>query len=437
MAAKLDTLHDDLRHDPFLNANIPDLLYVFQFLFPALVFLLAILYVKCSYESIMTHVKKQIKHDNWATTTAYAFMCCTFLLYVFALDAVAVGFRDHHFMPTPEFYSSAEDNLLYQYPLMLLVLDVIVFFYIVVVFIIVGCMYKTGKFRPADEADEERAKERAEKIAMYFFLILFGIAPLLCLASHAHYITIAWITDPVYSGAIGIYYGIIIFMQFFLLKQAYTNSCYKKTVAQMCLTWLAINGFQVLITVFFVYIPIKHSIENTPTFLYAFISGSGVLLLLLIAYKVIHDPRGTLSISGTIQNVFHKMKDKNVCDMDNDAWKKLDEEEKLAELMYRHFDIERMCQPQRAPDPPQEQLGARANAASNLILELDLSQEEETRDKAASSSSADASSKAKSKQTSSAPEARQEKMTGSGGSPKLKASKHEFTEKSPLLNKKE
>ena len=292
-------------------------------------------------------------------------------------------------------------------------------------------MYKTGKFRPADEADEERAKERAEKIAMYFFLILFGIAPLLCLASHAHYITIAWITDPVYSGAIGIYYGIIIFMQFFLLKQAYTNSCYKKTVAQMCLTWLAINGFQVLITVFFVYIPIKHSIENTPTFLYAFISGSGVLLLLLIAYKVIHDPRGTLSISGTIQNVFHKVKDKNVCDMGNDAWKKLDEEEKLAELMYRHFRIKEMCLPQRAP---QQETGARANAASNLIPELDLSQEEETRDKAASGSSADASSKAK---TSSAPEARPEKMTGSGGSPKSKASKQGFTEKSPLLNKKE
>ena len=331
MAAKLDTLHDDLLHDPFLNANIPDLLYVFQFLFPALVFLLAILYVKCSYESIMTHVEKQIKHDNWPTTTAYAFMCCTFLMYVFALDAVAVGFRDHHFMPTPEFYSSAEDNLLYQYPLMLVVLDVIVIFYIVVVAIIVGCMYKTGKFQH---------QEDTKKIAFYFFLILFGIAPLLCLASHAHYIAIAWITDPVYSGAIAIYYGIVIFMQFFLLKQAYANNCRKQMVCQMCLTWLAINGFQVLITVFFVYIPIKHSIENTPTFLYAFISGSGVLLLLLIAYKVIHDPRGTLSISGAIQNVLHKMKHENHRLNNVNNWDDLDEEEKFTELMYKHYNIE-------------------------------------------------------------------------------------------------
>ena len=278
------------------------------------------------------------------------------------------------------------------------------------------------KFQTADDA---------KKTALYLFLILFGIAPLLCLASHVHYIAIAWITDPVYSGAIGIYYGIVIFMQFFLLKQAYANNCRKQMVCQMCSTWLAINGFQVLITVFFVYIPIKHSIENTPTFLYAFISGSGVLLLLLIAYKVIHDPRGTLSISGTIQNVFHKIKDKDVCDMGNKAWKKLDEEEKLAELMYRHFGIEEMCppQPEREPSPPQREI---ASAASNLIPELRLSQEEETGEKAASGSSADATSKVKTKQKSSAAEARQ-KMTGSGGSPKPK----EFTETSPLLNKKE
>ena len=30
----------------------------------------------------MTHVKKQVKHKSWATTTAYAIMCCNFLLYM-------------------------------------------------------------------------------------------------------------------------------------------------------------------------------------------------------------------------------------------------------------------------------------------------------------------------------------------------------------------
>lgn len=366
----------------------------------------------------MTHVKKQVKHKSWATTTAYAIMCCNFLLYVFALDAVAVSYRDHLVMPTSEFYSSADDNLLYQYPLMLVVLDVIVILYIVVVAMIVTCMYKKGNFD-----DEE---DNAGKTAFYLFLILFGIAPLLCLASHAHYIAFAWTTDPVYSGAIGIYYGIIIFMQFFLLKQAYANNCSKQRVCQMCSTWLAIIGFQVLITFFFVYIPIKHSIENTPTFLYAFISGTGVLLLLLIAYKVIHDPRGTLSVSGTMQNIFHKIKNRNdVHGVGNDDWTKLDDEEKLAELLYRHFDIEGMCPPERGN-----------GGEANLIQELHLSQEEETGEKAASGSSANASSKAKTKHTPSAAEARQENVTGSGESPKPKPPKREFTETSPLLPKK-
>ena len=182
MAAKLKSLHDDLDHDPFLTANIPQLLYCFQFLFPALVCLLAIVYVKCSYESIMTHVKKQVEHKSWAATTAYAIMCCNFLLYVFALDAVAVSYRDHLVMPTSEFYSSADDNLLYQYPLMLVVLDFLVILYIVVVAMIVGYMYKKKAFQP---------QKVAGKTAFYFFLILFGIAPLLCLASHAHYIAFA------------------------------------------------------------------------------------------------------------------------------------------------------------------------------------------------------------------------------------------------------
>ena len=34
VAAKLNTLHDELRHDPFLNANISDLLILLPVLIP-------------------------------------------------------------------------------------------------------------------------------------------------------------------------------------------------------------------------------------------------------------------------------------------------------------------------------------------------------------------------------------------------------------------
>ena len=342
VAAKLDTLHDDLYHDPFFNANIPDLLYFFQFLFPALVYLLATLYIKSSYKAIMTHVKKQVKHKNWATISAYAVMCWTFVLYVIALDANAVAFRGQHIMPTSEFFTTTDDNLLYQYPLMLLaVWDTFGLHSIVMVAVLVII----SRVKINDTSVLGLVKENLLGLELkdektYFLMILFGIAPLLCLASHAHYIAIAWITDPVYAGAIGIYYGIVIFMQFFLLKQAYAKDSFWKTVGWMSITWLTIFVLQVLITVFFVYIPVKHSIENTPTFLYAVISGSGVLLLLLIAYKVIHDPRGTLSISGTIQNILNKMERENRRLNNVNNWDDLDEEEKLSELMYKHYNIE-------------------------------------------------------------------------------------------------
>ena len=331
VAAKLNTFHDNLYHDPFLNGDIPRLLYCFQFLFPPLVCLLAVLYICWSYKSIGKYTEKQSRHTkNWATISAYAVMCWTFVAYVIALDIAAVAYRDHHFMPTSEFFTTTEDNLLYQYPLMLLVVwDVFALFFI---FLFTTLLTLSCDSPVLPLKDEYK----------YLVLILFGIAPLLCLASHAHYIAIAWITDPVYSGAIGIYYGILIFMWFYLLKQAYTENFWPR-VLQMIVAWLTIIAFQLLTSFFFVYIPVKHSIENTPTFLYAFITGTGVLLLLLIAYKVIHDPRGTLSISGTVQNILQKMEGKNLKLSNVKDWDNLDEEEKFTELIYTHYNIEQKC----------------------------------------------------------------------------------------------
>ena len=52
-------------------------------------------------------------------------------------------------------------------------------------------------------------------------------------------------------------------------------------------------SFQVLITVFVVYIPINHSVEDTPSRLSTIVHGVGALFIGLIAWKVIVDPRGT------------------------------------------------------------------------------------------------------------------------------------------------
>ena len=61
-----------------------------------------------------------------------------------------------------------------------------------------------------------------EQQKFVFQLMLAGVVPLLCLASHAHYIFIAAITDPFYTTGIGIYYGIFYYVHLSLLKKTTT-----------------------------------------------------------------------------------------------------------------------------------------------------------------------------------------------------------------------
>ena len=57
-------------------------------------------------------------------------------------------------------------------------------------------------------------------------------------------------------------------------------------------TWLFSISLQILLTLFFVYIPINNSIEETPSTLFTIIQGVTVVFLGLIAWKVIVDPSG-------------------------------------------------------------------------------------------------------------------------------------------------
>ena len=304
--------------DPIFHTNIPVLLWCFQFLFPPLAIVLVILYICSSKESIQKYVEKQIRHPtNWATISAYAVICFILVLCVTALDTIA-------------FYNQTNDtseyNLLFWLPLPLAVWDVLAIIFGGIM--IISCrIYKL------------------EKRYMYISLMLFGIAPLLCLASHTHYIAIAWLTDPAYASAIGIYYGISIFLWFFMLKQAYASKLCRR-VLQLLFASILVLFFQTLVTAFFILIPIKHSIENTPTDVYAVINGISVLLLTLIAYKVTLDPRGLLSISRTIQNVLDKMKRNNLMVRGVTEWNTLNEEEKFTELVYHYYGIANECVPQ-------------------------------------------------------------------------------------------
>ena len=140
---------------------------------------------------------------------------------------------------------------------------------------------------------------------MFLLLAAAGTVPeLLSLASHAHYIIIAWVLDPIYATGIGIYYANFYVMHLFALTQTY-KVAYKAFSFNVALVAMfAVFGgtliFQVLVTVFVVYIPINNGIENTPTRLSTIIQGVGTLFLGLIAYKIIIDPRKTSTVKGAI-----------------------------------------------------------------------------------------------------------------------------------------
>ena len=347
---------------------------------------------------------KQDNHDNWtedtdswALTIAHAIISSTFILYVLGLDIAALKFRPH----SPEYHNEGYNELLFHYPGTLLVWDAIAVIIIIAVLIafitrfivlLVTCLC-ADKCKLCDKRGEggergqdgERGQgggeggeggeggqggecgqggERGQGDKYIFLLLkLTGVVSLLVLAAHAHYIIIAWITDSLYATGIGINYAIFYVIHLVVLKksckrtiQCYDaltklKSCTCRKVLLGCFVvlvvpsvWVVLLSFQVLVTVFFVYIPINHSIEDTPSTLLTIIQGTGAVFLGLIAWKVIIDPSGeagTLSIiSGALRTAI-KNNDPNRMLHSDPQWANFNDEEKLAEVLRHVITLQR------------------------------------------------------------------------------------------------
>ena len=320
-AYNLDTLNRTLYTDmTFINANHPNLLYCFQFLFPFLTTILIVVYVICSHLSMdMKKVSKNL--NSFATTTAHAFISFVFILYVLLLDFFALVVRNG----TPEYYSDMYNKLLFDYPGVLLFWDIIALF----IFAISAWI---------------AARRRNENT--FPLLVEVGIVPLLCFASHAHYIFIAWITDPHYATSIGIYYAVCYIIHLFLFKRTYKGVyCKCKAVCGnnkyrfLCAFGTAVGVFfialsyQVLITVFVVFIPINNAIENTPSRLFIAIQSVGALLLGFLAYQIILGKESLSIITGAVRKVIKKQP---TFYTGSKEWKDLNNEEKFAEFLHHH-----------------------------------------------------------------------------------------------------
>lgn len=288
-AASLSTLRGGSYPDPYDHTNIPALLYCFQLLFPfftttlILIYILIPLICGCSFKSLKEYAQKHNKEVNsWAIVFAYSLLCVAFTVYVFALDVSALVARGRG-VNTTEYFTEEYDASLYHYPGTIFVFDLLGAL-IVIILAICTCLL-----------DKNIGVEKYE--TLFLCLIPAGIAPLLCLASHTHYILIAWLTDPIYASSIGISYAITIFVYLFLLKETYKRvtpkngdavSC--KAVIAMVIVFLNILVLQTLFTFFYIRIPMNHSIQNTPNIVYTILHGTEILILALVSYKVFFEP---------------------------------------------------------------------------------------------------------------------------------------------------
>ena len=108
----------------------------------------------------------------------------------------------------------------------------------------------------------------------------------------------------------------------------------------MVIAWLISVSLQILLSAFFVYIPINHSIEDTPSTLLTIIQGVTVVFLGLITWKVIVNPsgKGPFSvISGALRKVIEKKDPKR--EIKSDRWDGFDDVEKLAEVLHHVIKI--------------------------------------------------------------------------------------------------
>ena len=280
-----------------------------------------------------------VNAESWALTIAHAIISSTFIVYVIALDIAALIFRDR----TPEYHNESYNTLLYHYPVPVLLWDIIAVIVTVLIFIAVAVMCC------CNDCDEH----------IFLLLKLTGVVPVLVLAAHAHYIIIAWITDSVYATGIGINYAIFYVIHLVMLKESCkrTKQCYDslpECLKIFCIpiiglptaaVWFVSLSFQVLVIVFFVYIPINHSIEDAPSSLLTIIQGTGAVLLGLIAWKVVIDPRGNdappqqkvetldLSIISGALRMAIKNNDPNHKLHSDSKWANFNDEEKLAEVL--------------------------------------------------------------------------------------------------------
>jgi len=349
------------------NHDILSLIHTAQVLFP---FFSTLLLVACFVYWWCVHRKdsRPPSNEDWSTLAAYYGVSFYFTLFVWCLDWVVV----HHTVQEQLFV--IENNLLKRLAVAPTVFDSVSLFFIVCIiplnFIRAEILYRArnskdikckkeclGGLTSTDGKDVKYTK------LQFIWLSTAGFSPFLCITSHAHFILIAWITDPSYAFGIGVFYGISFFVYFVTFKflyyefvrlWSYCSTCCKEHTCSFCTdtasdeppqafsclglllilaVGLIVTAYIAMIACFFVYIPISKSIEDTPTQVYAIYQGIIVVLTVLLSYVVVAK-RGSSFINKGVKIALKKAQNiSKISKMTDQKWMKISDEERLAGVL--------------------------------------------------------------------------------------------------------
>lgn len=269
----------------------------------------------------------------------------TFVIYVFVLDCLAVGYRNErvkeiiYFDPKEPSTLGVEFQMEYSVPILMLIYDILILF----IFTFAGCLGRFGL-----------------RIKWYYLLL----APLACIVTHSYHILISFIHTPHHATSILIFYGIVVIVFIVTLRTAYhtlhklvkwletcfgkkptrrvkqlktffdtccQGKCAKKcrpcchsccslewrrcgtehrwphpcVLSVLCLISFLLAGFMVYIIILFILIPINNAIDDAPDRLLSINQTALIFFGAAITYKLYRDRKHE-----TVLDYFVKAQDK-------------------------------------------------------------------------------------------------------------------------------
>ncbi len=344
---------EDVQSDSIANGFANVWLHLFFVLFPVCSSIL--LYV-CDPIQLLLGDKTWQKledHHNHPTIAALIQISVMFTMFVFMLDWL--GFM---FTIKGDFITYDRNAAFYLSVLTGLVIDTVAFVWVIIV-LVISCHWdcKHMWLRWKNQQHECKAGS-SEKIKKLMCTTMF--APLLCVANHFHYIALAWISDAIHAGSIAIAYFISFLIMYFIFRQFYarvalrpsktqteqemaimpptdrkstnpnsppSKPCFNTQVVVIGLMFMGplIIFYEAVVTILFLTLPIRKSLESSPTTIYTIYQGTGILIVALLTYSIILHPN-PFSLSKAIERIALKLQ----IPERRSSWNRLSDEEKFA-----------------------------------------------------------------------------------------------------------